>query len=272
VIVDRVGPDPFDPAGLGKIVTLRWAVRAAEIAASVRLWLPESVVMLWIADPLWYPSSRSESPPQDRERGLALASGDGSRAPRGELASTWRAVAGHVLMPRGLARLRAGGVLPLSSAHLTGTPASPAGAVDLVLELNGQAGGFRIPACPVPDSAARLLRIDACPIYQTSTRDPIAGTLHEGTLMNQPGSASSSNPPASAPTAPLDLPVTLAVELGRVNLTVSQLADLKPGDVVELARHSRAPVELTSGGRLVARGELILIDTDLGVRVTSVFL
>ncbi len=37
-------------------------------------------------------------------------------------------------------------------------------------------------------------------------------------------------------------------------------------------RHSRSPVELTSNGRLVARGELILIDTDLGVRITGVFL
>jgi type III secretion system YscQ/HrcQ family protein len=83
----------------------------------------------------------------------------------------------------------------------------------------------------------------------------------------------SSNPPSSAPaTSPLDVPVTLTVELGRVNLTLTQLADLKPGDVVELNRHSRAPIELTSNGRLVARGELILIDTDLGVRVTNVFL
>ena len=90
--------------------------------------------------------------------------------------------------------------------------------------------------------------------------------------MNQPSPASSINPPASASAGPLDVPVTLTVELGRVNLTVSQLADLKPGDVVELGRNSRAPVELTSGGRMVARGELILIDTDLGVRVTSVFL
>ena len=71
---------------------------------------------------------------------------------------------------------------------------------------------------------------------------------------------------------PLDLPVTLTVELGRVNLAMSRLADLQPGDVIELSRHSRAPVELTSNGRLVARGELILIDTDLGVRVTNVFL
>ena len=89
--------------------------------------------------------------------------------------------------------------------------------------------------------------------------------------MSQP--TSPAGPPSSAPEAsPLDVPVTLTVELGRVNLTLSRLADLKPGDVVELSRHSRAPVELTSNGRLVARGELILIDTDLGVRVTSVFL
>jgi len=69
-----------------------------------------------------------------------------------------------------------------------------------------------------------------------------------------------------------DLPATLVVELGRVNLNVSQVASLKPGEVVELTRHSREPVKLTSGGRLVARGELVQIDTELGVRITQVFL
>jgi type III secretion system YscQ/HrcQ family protein len=79
------------------------------------------------------------------------------------------------------------------------------------------------------------------------------------------------NPPPTQ-SAPADIPVTLVVELGRVNLTLSRLADLKPGDVVELGRHSREPVELTSNGKLVARGELVQIDTELGVRVTNVFL
>jgi len=80
---------------------------------------------------------------------------------------------------------------------------------------------------------------------------------------------------AAAPSpaaSPLDVPVTLTVELGRVTLTLNRLADLRPGDLVELGRHSREPVELTSNGRLVARGELVLIDTELGVRVTHVFL
>jgi type III secretion system YscQ/HrcQ family protein len=66
--------------------------------------------------------------------------------------------------------------------------------------------------------------------------------------------------------------VTLVVELGRINLPLRRLADLKPGDVLELGRHAREPVELTSGGRLIARGELVQIDTELGVRVTNVFL
>ncbi|MFO0908262.1 MAG: FliM/FliN family flagellar motor switch protein [Isosphaeraceae bacterium] len=69
-----------------------------------------------------------------------------------------------------------------------------------------------------------------------------------------------------------DIPVTLVVELGRLNLTLNRLADLKPGDVVELHRHSREPIELTSNGRAVARGELVQIDSELGVRITHVLL
>ncbi len=61
------------------------------------------------------------------------------------------------------------------------------------------------------------------------------------------------------------------MELGRLSLSLGRLAELKPGDVVELAREPGAPVDLTSGGRLVARGELVEIDDELGVRVTRVF-
>ena len=49
--LDRVGPDPFDPSGLGSIVTVRWPVRIGDVAGAARLWLPESVVSLWLARP-----------------------------------------------------------------------------------------------------------------------------------------------------------------------------------------------------------------------------
>jgi flagellar motor switch protein FliN/FliY len=78
--------------------------------------------------------------------------------------------------------------------------------------------------------------------------------------------------PAESTPAATEVPVTLTVELGRVTIPLHRLADLKPGDVLELGRHAREPVELTSNGRLVARGELVQIDTELGVRVTNVLL
>ena len=267
--LDRVGPDPFNSSGLGPIVTVRWAVRAGTTVGAVRLWLPESLVERWLESPPQFTPQRTEA-----DRGWDEARGaDGPERPivRGELASQWRADAGSIVMPQGLRRLRAGGVLPLADCRLIGTPGSPAGAVNLILDLAGQGGRFRIPVRPLPDSGGRLVRIEAGLLHEPRPRDPILVKVKENRPMSP--SNTSSNPPSPAPeVAPLDVPVTLTVELGRVNLTLSRLADLKPGDVIELSRHSRAPVELTSNGRLVARGELILIDTDLGIRVTSVFL
>jgi flagellar motor switch protein FliN len=266
VILDRVGPDPFDPTGLGAIVTVRWPIRIGEIAGAVRLWLPEPVISHWLAAPIspvaTETGASSRTDDTDRPSNLKL------RVSRSELASCWRAEAGYVRMPQGLKRLRVGGVLPLSESRLTGTPASPSGPVALILDLDSQDTRFHIPVVPVVDSGGRLVRLLAGPVLEPRPRDPIDSTRSETKPMSQP-SAPVTNQPAAGP---MDVPVTLTVELGRVNLTLTQLADLKPGDVVELNRHSRAPVELTSNGRLVARGELILIDTDLGVRVTSVFL
>ena len=84
----------------------------------------------------------------------------------------------------------------------------------------------------------------------------------------------SAEPPRTATPVvdPLDAPVTLTVELGRLTVPLSRLADLKPGEVLEVNRHSREPVEISSNGRIVARGDLVLIGDELGVRVTSVFL
>ncbi len=263
--LDRVGPDPFDATALGPIVTVRWAVQIGTTVGAVRLWLPESVAERWLDSP---PRRNALRPSLDD---ATETKGAGPPVARGEIASQWRAEAGSIAMPQGLKRLRVGGVLPLTDTRLIGSPSSPGGPVDLIVDLDGQEGRFRIPARPVPDSGGRLVRVEDTPRQEPRPRDPILANVKESRTMSP--SSPSSNPSASATeVGPLDVPVTLTVELGRVNLTVSRLADLKPGDVIELSRHSRAPVELTSNGRLVARGELILIDTDLGVRVTSIFL
>ena len=240
-VLDRVGPDPFDTAGLGRVVTIRWPLAIGPALGSMRLWVTESLVARWLT----------------RESGLSpIAIGQISRADT--LSSVWRAEAGTIALPRGLKTLRAGGVLPLIDSRLRGTPQSPSGPVSLTLNLSGSGGRFSILAEPVPHSSGGRLTVTTSARHEPTPREALAMT--------------SETVPEPSPPTSTDVPVTLVVELGRVNLSLGRLADLKPGDVVELGRHSREPVELTSGGRLVARGELVLIDTELGVRLTHLFL
>ena len=61
--LDRAGPDPFNPSGLGSIVTVRWAVRVGTTIGAVRLWLPTSVAERWLDSP-----PRSQECPGHRSR------------------------------------------------------------------------------------------------------------------------------------------------------------------------------------------------------------
>lgn len=67
-----------------------------------------------------------------------------------------------------------------------------------------------------------------------------------------------------------DVQVELAVEIGRVKLPLRELLSLAPGAVLELDRAADAPVDILVNGCLVARGEVVVIDGEFGVRVTAV--
>lgn len=66
-----------------------------------------------------------------------------------------------------------------------------------------------------------------------------------------------------------DIPIDVRVELGRMRLTVRELAELTPGAIVELHRDPAAPVALVVGDRIVASGDLVRVDGELGVRIAS---
>lgn len=78
---------------------------------------------------------------------------------------------------------------------------------------------------------------------------------------------------ASAQPADLDLladvQLEVAVELGRVRLRVRDLLRLGEGSVLELDRAAGAPVDVLVNDSLVARGEVVVVDDELGVRVTE---
>ncbi|WP_243056463.1 flagellar motor switch protein FliN [Nocardioides sp. SR21] len=66
----------------------------------------------------------------------------------------------------------------------------------------------------------------------------------------------------------VDMEVT--VEIGRARMTVRELLDMAPGTVLELDRAAGSPADLLVNGRLIARGEVVVIDEDYGLRITEI--
>lgn len=80
--------------------------------------------------------------------------------------------------------------------------------------------------------------------------------------------------PARRPTQNFDLLLEVAldasVRFGSRELELRELLELGPGDVVELDRHVADPVDLIVGDKIVARGEVVLVNGNFGLRVTEV--
>ncbi len=68
----------------------------------------------------------------------------------------------------------------------------------------------------------------------------------------------------------LDVPLTVSVELGRKRLSIKEILDLTPGSLLELDKLAGEPVDLMVNGKLFARGEVVVIDENFGVRISSI--
>ncbi|MBS1716364.1 MAG: flagellar motor switch protein FliN [Armatimonadetes bacterium] len=68
----------------------------------------------------------------------------------------------------------------------------------------------------------------------------------------------------------LDIPLEISVELGRMKMLVKDVLELGTGSIVELDKSAGEPVDVMVNGRLVAKGEVVVIDENFGVRVTEI--
>ncbi|HEY66273.1 MAG TPA: flagellar motor switch protein FliN [Caldilineae bacterium] len=68
----------------------------------------------------------------------------------------------------------------------------------------------------------------------------------------------------------LDVPLRVTVELGRAEMSIREVLTLTPGSVVELSKVAGEPVDILVNGKLIARGEVVVIDDMFGVRVTDI--
>ena len=67
-----------------------------------------------------------------------------------------------------------------------------------------------------------------------------------------------------------DVPVELAVEIGRTHMTIREALALGPGSIVTLNRLAGEPVDLLVNGKPIARGEVVVIDEEFGVRISEI--
>lgn len=96
-----------------------------------------------------------------------------------------------------------------------------------------------------------------------------------------PESAPASAPASSAPASSgqfsqrnievlLDVPLQVVAELGRTEMQIQSILDLQPGSVVELSRMAGEPINIMVNGRLVAKGEVVVVDENFGIKITSI--
>jgi flagellar motor switch protein FliN len=105
----------------------------------------------------------------------------------------------------------------------------------------------------VPDASAEGEAVDYVPFEATVTGDQSATSHPTGYLERLH-----------------DVPVELAVEIGRTRMTIGETLALGPGSIITLNRLAGEPVDLLVNGKPIARGEVVVIDEEFGLRITDV--
>ncbi|MBK9493765.1 MAG: Flagellar motor switch protein FliN [Alphaproteobacteria bacterium ADurb.BinA280] len=102
-----------------------------------------------------------------------------------------------------------------------------------------------------------------------SSTDPFnaasASAAEFGNLSADPGAAGELNLEVL-----LDVPVTIALEVGRARVPIRNLLQLNPGSVIELERGAAEPLDVYVNGTLIAHGEVVVVNDRFGVRLTDV--
>jgi flagellar motor switch protein FliN/FliY len=68
----------------------------------------------------------------------------------------------------------------------------------------------------------------------------------------------------------LDIPLTVTVELGRARMMIGELLQLGQGSIVELAKFAGEPMDVFINQRLIAKGEVVVVNEKFGIRLTDI--
>ena len=68
----------------------------------------------------------------------------------------------------------------------------------------------------------------------------------------------------------LDVPIDISIEIGRTKMTIGELLSLSKGSIVELKKSAGESVDIYVNGKLLGKGEVVVVNERLGVRVTKI--
>lgn len=68
----------------------------------------------------------------------------------------------------------------------------------------------------------------------------------------------------------LDIPVELSVEIGRTKMAIGELLSLSKGSIIELNKVAGEPVDIYVNGKLLGKGEMVVVNERLGVRIMDI--
>jgi flagellar motor switch protein FliN len=158
----------------------------------------------------------------------------------------------------------------------------PSGAADLAVALrpalDAVAAGLQIALSPPQALAGPLALRRLAALGQVATV-----SLHGVAGLRAAVVVGITSAPTAFPPTPIDAPLTggrldllrgvemqATVELGRARLTLNDLLNLRDGAVIELDRAAGEAADLSVNGRLIARGEIVVVDENYALRITEI--
>lgn len=85
-----------------------------------------------------------------------------------------------------------------------------------------------------------------------------------------PAAGKSSGPSIQSLDFILDIPLKVTVELGRTKMAIREILQLAQGSVVELTKFAGEPLEVLVNDKLIARGEVVVVNEKFGIRLTDI--
>jgi flagellar motor switch protein FliM len=167
------------------------------------------------------------------------------------------------LGPDDIAQLEPGDIILLENHELS-LRSGLVGGASFVKLGTGENGGLRVRV--FDDGDQNRLEILDIVVQEKPAEAPMADTEN-----NEEGAvAAPDDNLAGTENLLRDVPAPVVVELGRISMSTAQVVRLRQGEILRLPRGANDPVDLTVNGKLFARGELIEVDGELGVRLLKV--